>query len=42
MSHNEILDHIQNHNAQDLAEWRFKLITSYEGPLPQNYRNYNG
>ena len=41
-TYNEILDHINNSEDDDLIEWKLKTITSHEGPLPRSYPNYNG
>ena len=41
-TYNESLDHVTNSEEDDLIEWTFKVITSYEGSLPRTYPNYNG
>ena len=41
-TYNEILDHNNKYEHYDLIEWKFKAITSHEGPLPTSYRNCNG
>ena len=41
-TYNEILDHINNSEDDDIIEWKFKSITSHEEPLPRSYTNYNG
>ena len=39
---NELLDHINNSEEEDLIEWTFREILAHEGPLPQSHPNYNG
>ena len=39
---NEILDHVNNSEDDDLVEWKFKSITAHEGPVPRSHLNYNG
>ena len=41
-SYNELLDHLNNSEEDDLVEWRFKTIAGHEGPLPQSHPNHNG
>ena len=41
-TYNELLDHINNSEEDDLIEWKFKAITAHEGPLPRSHPNYNG
>ena len=41
-TYNEILDCINNSEDDDLIEWKFKHVTSHEGPLPRSHPNYNG
>ena len=41
-TYNELLDHINNSEEDDLIEWKFKEITAHEGPLPRSHPNYNG
>ena len=36
---NEILDHINKSEDDDLIEWKFKAITSHEGTLPTSHPN---
>ena len=40
-TYNELLDHINNSEEDDLIEWKFKAITAHEGPLPRSHPNYN-
>ena len=39
---NEILDHINNSEEEDLVEWNFQAIAAHEGPLPQSHPDCNG
>ena len=39
---NELLDHINNSEEEDLVEWKCREILAHEGPLPQSHPNYNG
>ena len=36
-TYNEILDHINSSEDDNLIEWNFKSITSHEGPLPRSH-----
>ena len=42
LTYNEILELLEDQQEKDTIEWRFKLVTSHEGPLPQNHPNYKG
>ena len=39
---NEIIDNINKSEDDNLVEWKFKAITSHEGPLPTSHPNLNG
>ena len=39
LSYNEILELIEDQKDEDTAEWHFKRITSYEGPMSKNHPN---
>jgi hypothetical protein len=41
VSYNEILQFLENDDAEGNV-WKFKRITSHEGPLTQGHRNWNG
>jgi hypothetical protein len=41
LSYNEIVRHIEK-DAEDSTVWKFKRITSHEGPLTQNHKNWKG
>ena len=38
-TYNEILDHINMSEDDDLIEWKFKAITAHEGPLTTSHPN---
>ena len=39
---NEILNHINKSEHDDLIEWKFKAITAHEGHLPTSHPKCNG
>jgi len=41
MSYNDILAHIQRDEDSNIV-WKFRRITSHEGPLKPNHPNYKG
>ena len=41
LDYNELLDHLNNSEEDDIVEWKFKAITAHEGPLHQHHPNYN-
>ena len=41
-TYNEILDHLNMSEDDDMIEWKFKAITAHEGPLATSHPNYNG
>ena len=41
-TYNELLNHINNSEEDDLIEWKFKAIREHDGPLPRSDPNYNG
>ena len=41
-THNELLCHINNSEEDNLIKWKFKAITSHEGPLRRSKPSYNG